>query len=66
MLELLFCSSMEATNRVYIGNLDPSVTQQEMEAETRRFGQTISVWVARSPPGMTRTKARDVCNFVRG
>ena len=42
---------MEATNRVYVGNLDPSVTQQEMEAETRRFGETTSVWVARSPPG---------------
>jgi len=42
---------MEATNRVYIGNLDPTYTQQEMEAETQRFGPTQSVWVARSPPG---------------
>lgn len=37
--------------RVYIGNLDPSFTQQEMENEVRRFGPTKSVWVARSPAG---------------
>lgn len=43
---------MEGANtRVYVGNLDPLVTQQEMEEEVRRFGVTTSVWVARSPPG---------------
>ena len=30
---------------------DNSVTQSELEAEARRFGPTVSVWVARSPPG---------------
>ena len=40
-----------ATNRLYFGNLDVNVTQAELEAECRRFGQTTSVWVARNPPG---------------
>ena len=60
---------MEATNRVYVGNLDPSVTQQEMEAETRRFGQTTSVWVAKSPPGFAFVEfaeVRDAQAFIDG
>ena len=37
--------------RVYIGNLDPHVPQEELDAECRRFGNLTSVWVARNPPG---------------
>ena len=37
--------------RVYIGNLDPHVTQDEVDAECRRFGKLASVWVARNPAG---------------
>jgi RNA recognition motif-containing protein len=42
---------MEPSNRVYIGSLDPTVTQPEMEAEVRPFGNATSVWVARQPAG---------------
>ncbi|XP_023004543.1 serine/arginine-rich splicing factor RSZ21-like [Cucurbita maxima] len=37
--------------RVYIGNLDPRVTERELEDEFRMFGVLRSVWVARRPPG---------------
>ena len=50
---------MEPTNRVYVGNLDPTVTQSEMEAEVQRFGAT-SVWVARSPPGFAFIEFNEV------
>ncbi|KAL2517463.1 Serine/arginine-rich splicing factor RSZ22 [Abeliophyllum distichum] len=38
-------------SRVYIGNLDPRVTERELEDEFRTFGVIRSVWVARRPPG---------------
>ncbi|KAM7268313.1 hypothetical protein ACFE04_010479 [Oxalis oulophora] len=37
--------------RVYIGNLDPQVTEREIEDEFCKFGPLRSVWVARRPPG---------------
>ncbi|KAK2354878.1 RS-containing zinc finger protein [Trifolium repens] len=37
--------------RVYIGNLDPRVTERELEDEFRIYGVLRSVWVARRPPG---------------
>ncbi|CAH2033748.1 unnamed protein product [Thlaspi arvense] len=37
--------------RVYIGNLDPRVTERELEDEFRIFGVLRNVWVARRPPG---------------
>ncbi|KAA0034326.1 serine/arginine-rich splicing factor RSZ21 isoform X1 [Cucumis melo var. makuwa] len=37
--------------RVYIGNLDPRVTERDLEDEFRMFGVLRSVWVARRPPG---------------
>lgn len=37
--------------RVYVGNLDPRVTERELEDEFRIFGVLRSVWVARRPPG---------------
>ena len=39
--------------RVYIGNLDPAVSQDEVDQECRRFGKLSSVWVARNPPGFS-------------
>ncbi|XP_050218574.1 serine/arginine-rich splicing factor RSZ22 [Mercurialis annua] len=38
-------------SRVYVGNLDPRVTERDLEDEFRRFGVIRSVWVARRPPG---------------
>ncbi|KAF5197239.1 Serine/arginine-rich splicing factor RSZ21A [Thalictrum thalictroides] len=38
-------------SRVYVGNLDPRVTDRELEDEFRTFGVLRSVWVARRPPG---------------
>lgn len=37
--------------RLYFGNLDPQMTQQELEREVNRFGVTKSVWVAKNPAG---------------
>ncbi|KAJ6925025.1 serine/arginine-rich splicing factor RSZ22A [Populus alba x Populus x berolinensis] len=38
-------------SRVYVGNLDPRVSERDLEDEFRRFGVIRSVWVARRPPG---------------
>lgn len=38
-------------SRVYVGNLDPRVTERDLEDEFRTFGVIRSVWVARRPPG---------------
>ncbi|KAL9678401.1 hypothetical protein QQ045_016245 [Rhodiola kirilowii] len=38
-------------SRVYVGNLDPRVTEGDLEDEFRIFGVIRSVWVARRPPG---------------
>ncbi|KAL2903205.1 Serine/arginine-rich splicing factor RSZ21A [Bienertia sinuspersici] len=37
--------------RVYVGNLDPHVTERDLEDEFRVYGVLRSVWVARRPPG---------------
>ncbi|OWM89632.1 hypothetical protein CDL15_Pgr024380 [Punica granatum] len=37
--------------RVYVGNLDPRVSERDLEDEFRLFGVLRSVWVARRPPG---------------
>uniref|UniRef100_A0A803PEH5 RRM domain-containing protein n=1 Tax=Cannabis sativa TaxID=3483 RepID=A0A803PEH5_CANSA len=37
--------------RVYVGNLDPRVSERDLEDEFRMFGVLRSVWVARRPPG---------------
>ncbi|XP_010551560.1 PREDICTED: serine/arginine-rich splicing factor RSZ21 isoform X2 [Tarenaya hassleriana] len=37
--------------RVYVGNLDPRVTERDLEDEFKIFGVLRSVWVARRPPG---------------
>ncbi|KAI8527138.1 hypothetical protein RHMOL_Rhmol12G0052400 [Rhododendron molle] len=38
-------------SRVYVGNLDPRVSERELEDEFRTYGVLRSVWVARRPPG---------------
>ncbi|XP_047337710.1 serine/arginine-rich splicing factor RSZ22A-like [Impatiens glandulifera] len=38
-------------SRVYVGNLDPRVSERELEDEFRIYGVIRSVWVARRPPG---------------
>ncbi|CAK9137791.1 unnamed protein product [Ilex paraguariensis] len=38
-------------SRVYVGNLDPRVSERELEDEFRIYGVLRSVWVARRPPG---------------
>ncbi|XP_039042827.1 serine/arginine-rich splicing factor RSZ22A-like isoform X4 [Hibiscus syriacus] len=37
--------------RVYVGNLDPRVSERDLEDEFRVFGVIKGVWVARRPPG---------------
>ena len=44
-------SQQEATSRIYVGNLDPSITEQQLEAEVAKFSTSASVWVAHNPPG---------------
>ncbi|KAE8674306.1 Serine/arginine-rich splicing factor RSZ22 [Hibiscus syriacus] len=36
---------------VYVGNLDPRVSERDLEDEFRVFGVIKAVWVARRPPG---------------
>ncbi|PWA71427.1 serine/arginine-rich splicing factor RSZ21A [Artemisia annua] len=38
-------------SRVYVGNLDPRVSERELEDEFRVYGVLKNVWVARRPPG---------------
>jgi RNA recognition motif-containing protein len=37
--------------RVYLGNLDPRISKEEITDEVSRFGKLTDVWVARNPPG---------------
>ncbi|GLJ30091.1 hypothetical protein SUGI_0595020 [Cryptomeria japonica] len=55
--------------RIYVGNLDPRVTERELEDEFRVFGVLRSVWVARKPPGFAFIEfedRRDANDAVRG
>ncbi|KAK6931083.1 Zinc finger, CCHC-type, partial [Dillenia turbinata] len=38
-------------SRVYVGGLDPRVSERDLEDEFRVYGVLRSVWVARRPPG---------------
>ncbi|EYU29179.1 hypothetical protein MIMGU_mgv1a014305mg [Erythranthe guttata] len=59
-------------SRVYVGNLDPRVTERELEDEFRAFGVIRSVWVARRPPGYAfidfddRRDAQDAIRDIDG
>ncbi|KAI3843861.1 hypothetical protein MKX03_036957 [Papaver bracteatum] len=56
-------------SRVYVGNLDPRVSERELEDEFRVFGVLRSVWVARKPPGYAFVEFddhRDAMDAIRG
>ncbi|KDD72583.1 hypothetical protein H632_c3166p0 [Helicosporidium sp. ATCC 50920] len=38
-------------HKVYVGNLSPNITEQEISDEFTKFGSVASVWVARNPAG---------------
>ncbi|KAF5207603.1 Serine/arginine-rich splicing factor RSZ21 [Thalictrum thalictroides] len=55
-------------SRVYVGNLDPRVSDRELEDEFRIFGVLRSVWVARKPPGYAFVEfddRRDALDAIR-
>ncbi|KAJ4824371.1 hypothetical protein Tsubulata_038226 [Turnera subulata] len=51
LASILGSGIVEAMSRVYVGNLDPRVTEHDLEDEFGKFGVIRSVWVARRPPG---------------
>uniref|UniRef100_A0A0G4F727 RRM domain-containing protein n=1 Tax=Chromera velia CCMP2878 TaxID=1169474 RepID=A0A0G4F727_9ALVE len=54
--------------KLYIGNLDPSMTPRDLEHPFSRFGHVANVWVARTPPGfafVTFDDARDAADAVK-
>ncbi|XP_026387307.1 serine/arginine-rich splicing factor RSZ21A-like [Papaver somniferum] len=56
-------------SRVYVGNLDPRVSERELEDEFRVYGVLRSVWVARKPPGYAFVEFddhRDAMDAIRG
>ncbi|EOD36211.1 hypothetical protein EMIHUDRAFT_362686 [Emiliania huxleyi CCMP1516] len=58
--------------RVYLGNLDPSISKEEITDEVGRFGKLVDVWVARNPPGFAfitfedDRDAQDMMNDLSG
>lgn len=60
---------MPKMSRVYVGNLDPRVSERELEDEFRVYGVIRSVWVARRPPGYAFVEfadRRDAVDAIRG
>ncbi|XP_073117951.1 serine/arginine-rich splicing factor RSZ22A isoform X2 [Elaeis guineensis] len=56
-------------SRVYVGNLDPRVSERDIEDEFRVYGVLRSVWVARRPPGYAFVEfddRRDALDAIRG
>ncbi|KAL3650962.1 Serine/arginine-rich splicing factor rsz22a [Castilleja foliolosa] len=59
-------------SKVYVGNLDPRVSERDLEDEFRVFGVIRSVWVARRPPGYAfiefddRRDAQDAIKEIDG
>ncbi|KAG8640175.1 serine/arginine-rich splicing factor RSZ21 isoform X1 [Manihot esculenta] len=54
--------------RVYVGNLDPRVSERDLEDEFRMYGVLRSVWVARRPPGYAFVEfddRRDAMDAIR-
>lgn len=59
----------DSSSRIYFGNLDTTLTQQDVETECARFGKVSSCWVARNPPGFAFVEfadVRDAEDAVRG
>ncbi|KAJ9563820.1 hypothetical protein OSB04_008980 [Centaurea solstitialis] len=57
-----------AMSRVYVGNLDPRVSERELEDEFRVYGVLRNVWVARRPPGYAFVEfddRRDALDAIR-
>ncbi|XP_071691010.1 serine/arginine-rich splicing factor RSZ21-like [Rutidosis leptorrhynchoides] len=55
-------------SRVYVGNLDPRVSERELEDEFRVYGVLKNVWVARRPPGYAFVEfddRRDALDAIR-
>ncbi|KAL4586909.1 hypothetical protein LXL04_011557 [Taraxacum kok-saghyz] len=55
-------------SRVYVGNLDPRVSERELEDEFRVYGVLRNVWVARRPPGYAFVEfddRRDALDAIR-
>ncbi|KDP26562.1 hypothetical protein JCGZ_17720 [Jatropha curcas] len=54
--------------RVYVGNLEPRVSERDLEDEFRMYGVLRSVWVARRPPGYAFVEfddRRDAMDAIR-
>ncbi|KAG8641753.1 serine/arginine-rich splicing factor RSZ21 [Manihot esculenta] len=54
--------------RVYVGNLDPRVSEKDIEDEFKMYGVLRSVWVARRPPGYAFVEfddRRDAMDAIR-
>ncbi|KAG6737643.1 hypothetical protein POTOM_059171 [Populus tomentosa] len=55
-------------SRVYVGSLDPRVSERDLEDEFRMYGVLRSVWVARRPPGYAFVEfddRRDAIDAIR-
>jgi arginine/serine-rich splicing factor 7 len=55
--------------RVYLGNLDPRISKEEITDEVSRFGKLTDVWGARNPPGfafVTFEDERDARDMMDG
>ncbi|XP_010942206.1 serine/arginine-rich splicing factor RSZ21 isoform X12 [Elaeis guineensis] len=55
-------------SRVYVGNLDPRVSERDLEDEFREYGVLRSVWVAQRPPGYAFVEfddRRDALDAIR-
>ncbi|XP_071736459.1 serine/arginine-rich splicing factor RSZ22A-like [Rutidosis leptorrhynchoides] len=55
-------------SRVYVGNLDPRVSERELEDEFSVYGVLRNVWVARRPPGYAFVEfddRRDALDAIR-
>eukprot|EP00798_Chlamydomonas_sp_ICE-L_P020577 gene20577-27372_t len=55
-------------SKIYLGNLDPRITEREVEDECSRFGKIFKLWIARNPPGFAFIDfedARDAEDAVR-
>ncbi|KAG9155514.1 hypothetical protein Leryth_009930 [Lithospermum erythrorhizon] len=50
--------------RVYVGNLDPRVSERDLEDEFRLYGVLRSVWVAKRPPGYAFVEFDDLRDAI--